>query len=57
MEVFRQEKTRSCYARPIPKNVRSVWDFKSVLELEEEVNILANFKMVRNFHKKPMNIV
>ena len=43
MEVFRQKGIKACYVRPIPKNVRSVWDFKSMLEIEEEVNIMNTF--------------
>ena len=40
MEVFRQERIQACYARPIQKDTRSVWEFKSMLELEEEVKIM-----------------
>ena len=41
MEVFRQESVKACYARPIPKDTRSVWEFKSMLELEEEASIMS----------------
>ena len=42
MEVFRPERIKACYARPITKDTRSVWDFKSMVELEEEVYINSN---------------
>ena len=39
MEVYRFDKIKMCFARPIQDNVNSVWVFKSLLEVAEEVNI------------------
>ena len=39
MEVFKFDGTNACYARPIPPNVNSVWTFKSLLEIAQEVGL------------------
>ena len=46
MEVFRPERIKACYARPITKDTRSVWEFKSMLELEEEVHIMSSLLII-----------
>ena len=52
-EVIRPENERMCYARPIPSHVRPVWDFKSLLEIEEEVGKIYQTNL-RFTHKTPI---